>query len=244
MNSTITKQITRQSSGLVRSLHTTRPSLGFMDWFKMKKDQKEVEKKNEIKPRATTEVIKDAEEDKIEVKKVNKIEFIGLKKDPRDELSLGERLNGFHIKHWLNKEKVSSVEKLDEILKNEYQSLKGGKKVKSLDDINLDDLQFRFNYTLKIQEKTGYIIPDYILTKAYSPNILKNYFIKEVFTGRILKKDPEHLSHTELSYKSDNIYIHTPVSDHKADKKYKKLLKKARKDQLLKSEQLIKEADA
>ncbi|CAM9019350.1 unnamed protein product [Wickerhamomyces anomalus] len=212
---------------------------GIMDWFDYKKEQK-------IKQESTKDIIKKVEDDKLEVKKVDKIEFIGVDLDPRDSMTLGERLKGFHIEHWLTKQKISNVESLDEILISTYKSLTN-EEISQVSEIKLDDLKLRFDYTLKIQELTGYIIPDYILTKSFNGVILQKFFINEVFSGKIFKKDAESLSHKELQqmdFKSDNIYIHTPVSNTSAKKKYKSLLKRAKKDQELKSEKLIEEARA
>lgn len=233
----LARSITRRTLTSARAIHTTRPSLGFMDWLSFKKEEK-------VKQESTQDVIKKVEEDKVEVTKVDKIEFIGVDADPRDSMTLGERLKGFHIQHWLNKDKVSSLEALDNILITSFNELTN-KQVSDLSEIVLDDLQLRFEYTTKVQSLTGYIIPDFILTKASSADVLQKYFINQVFSGKILKKDPESLSHKELQnagFTSSNVYVHTPVSNTAAKKKYKSLLKKAKKEQELRSEKLIEEA--
>lgn len=236
------RSITKQTLTHTRSIHTTRPVLGFMDWLDFRKTQK----KKEPKPAPTSEVIKKAEEGEIEVTKVQKIEFIGKDIDPRELLPISERLKGFQITHWLNKEKVNDPAQLDELLIATFQKITG-KEVSSPSEIILDDLQLRFDYSVKIQEQTGYIIPDYVLTKASNASVLQEWFTKQVFTGKIFKKVPDSLSTQELKdfgFDSDNIHIHTPVSDGDAKKKYRKLLKKAKKEQAIKTEKLIEEARA
>lgn len=219
-----------------RFIHTTRPSLGFLGWLDFKKEQ-------EKKPASTTEIMKKAEEDKLEVTKVDKIEFIGKDIDPRELIPVHERLNGFRIQPWLNKKKVT-VENLDQVLIEAYESVTK-QKVSKPEEISLEDLQFRFDYTKKLQELSGYIIPDHILTRAINASMLQKFFIESIFTGLYYKKNPDSLSHEELKQKgftAANIYIESPVSDAEAKKKYKRLLKKAKKQQTLKSEQLIEEA--
>lgn len=236
------RSITRQTLTQTRLIHTSRPVLGFMDWLDFRKS----EKKKEPKPAPTSEVIKKAEEGEIEVQKVQKIEFIGKDVDPRELLPISTRLKGFTVKHWLNSNKVSDPQQLDEILIKSFKQVTG-KEVSSPSEIILDDLELRFKYTTKVQEQTGYIIPDYVLTKASNAKVLQEWFIKQVFTGKIFKKVADSLSTEELKtlgFDSSNIHIHTSVSDGDAKKKYRKLVKKAKKAQSIKTEQLIEEARA
>jgi hypothetical protein len=200
-----------------------------MDWFKMKKDQEKKEKPEDI-----NSVMAKAEEGEIQVTKVDKIEFIGKKSAPVDSRSLSQRLNGFHVKHWLSKDKIVDQNQYNKLILDEYNKLTK-KSVTQLEDVDLSNLNTRFQITKQVQAQSGRLIPDYILTKAINGASLSAYFDK-LLHGTPSK---EHLSLEQLQISSENVYLEPAVTSRERKSKFKNLLKEASLAQEQKTEKLI-----
>lgn len=216
----------------VRRLHTSRVSYGFMDWFKMKKAE---ERKPKPKAEDINTVMAKAEEGEVTVTKMDKIEFIGKKsKKPQDTRPLAERLNGFHIKHWIAKEKVTDEAQFAKLIIDEYNKLVPNN-VASVKDVNLANLNLQFQVTKQVQAKSGYLIPDLVLTRASNGQVLLDHFDK-LMNGTQSKY---HLTLDDIPVTSENVYIQPSVTSRERKTKFKKLLKEAKKAQDEKTEQLI-----
>lgn len=224
-----------------------------MDWFNVKKDQqkkKQVEKAEDI-----NNVIQKAENDEIVTKRVDKIEFIGRKSKmaieaeeagvqgfKEDQRTVLERLNGFKVDSWLSKTKAESLDQFEQIIKDAYTKIEG-EQVTDLQHIELEDLQLRFDLSLEVQKQSGYLIPDFVLTKAKTASDLSNYFETEILKGgaeRRIKGDMLDIS--ELKFTSPNISVEAPISSREKKRTYKKLLKEAKLLQESRAEKLIEES--
>lgn len=238
--STATRQIRSQS----RLIHTSSQRLGFMEWFQHKKDQEAKEKSLE-KAKDIKEVIADAENDKVQLKKLEKIEFIGKIKKEYDGKSIEERLQGFQIEHWLNKKKIQDPAEFEELLKNTYTQLTKIK-ASSLDHIDLSSLQLRFQFTTQIQAQSGHLLPDSLLSRVSNATDLLQYFNKSIITGAAANYNPHHLNLEKLKegLNAANVTVLPPVNSKMRKIKFKSLLKKAREEEQAKVESLIEGARA
>lgn len=214
---------------LTRRIHTSRAARGFMDWFKMKQQQ---QKK---KPAETLDsVIAKAEEGEITVTKLDKIEFIGKKGALKDDRPLAERLQGFHVKHWLNKTKMTDVTQFDKLIIDEYNKLTQSC-VTQLDQVDLSNLNTRFQVSKQVQAASGYLIPDLVLTRASSGEALHAHFDK-LINGT---PNAHHLSIDDLAFTSNNVYVQPHVTSRQRKTKFRQLLKEAKLAQEQKTEELI-----
>ncbi|KAH3680575.1 hypothetical protein WICMUC_000249 [Wickerhamomyces mucosus] len=248
----LTRNISRYNQ--LKLIHTTSKNLGFMDWFNYKKEQEQQIKNNNKtaveKPQNINEVISNVENNQIEFKKVEKIEFIGKIKNKIQLIPIDERLNGFKIDHWLNKEKILKLQDFEKLLIDTYNELIDDEKINQLDQINLIDLQLRFNYTLKIQSKSGYLIPDFILTKISTGKDLFDYFkdkkiiVNSNEINSISKfQNPLHLNLSNLKFTAQNISIETSINSKQRKSNFKKLLKLAKFEEQNKIDSLIQQAN-
>lgn len=229
----ITTRATTQISR--RLLHTSSVQYGFMDWFSMKKDQQKKKEKAED----TSKVIERAEKGEVQVTKVEKIEFIGKKKDPADLRPISERLQGFSIKPWLSKSKVTTADEFKNIILSNYTKFTK-KTTDDLSQVDLKNLNLRFDLTKAVQAESGYLIPDYVLTKANDGSVLQQYFEQKILTGDYLITNPEHLDIEDFEYSSPNISVKMNVTTKERKSKYKKLLKEAKAAQEAKAAELMK----
>ncbi|KAH3683582.1 hypothetical protein WICPIJ_005429 [Wickerhamomyces pijperi] len=233
--------IARQTRGQARLIHTSSKRLGFMDWFQHKKDQEskqKVEKAKDIK-----EVISDAENNRVELKKIEKIEFIGKIKPDYESKPIEERLQGFKIEHWLNKQKITDSSEFQTLLLQTYTDLTQTP-VSSLTEVNLSDLKLRFDYTLAVQSKSGHLIPDFQLSKLSTGAELFQYFERYLKTGEIHNYNPHHLDLSKLEFTAPNITVQKPVNSKQRKTKFRALLKEARAEEASKVDQLIESARA
>jgi acyl carrier protein len=253
-------QISKATTTSVRLLHTTRPAPGFMDWFSLKKsEEKKKQQKAVEKPKDINEVIADAEQGKIDLKKVEKIEFIGVKHrkgaakgkfNLQTEEQIQSKIDELGFKVWLNDKKVSNLEELKSIVVQSYNEVTNGSSAVEnfkFDEVKLDDLQFRFDLTLKIQEKTGFIIPDKTLSDISNLQELISFFDytilgNKTYLQKILEKNT--LDVADLKFESPNISIQTPVNSKQRKATYDELLSVAKKSQEYKAKKLIDESRA
>lgn len=247
-----------QVSGTVykRLLHTSRPVNGFMDWFSLKKSEEKKKNQQPIeKPKDINEVIKNAEEGKVELKRLEDVEFIGVKYRKgqaknqfklKTEEDINNKIKELNYDNWLNDKKISTLKELESVVIESYNEATNSKLSSiNFEEINLDDLDLRFNLTLKIQEKSGFIIPDKILSEVTNlKELIKIIDFKILGNKTYLQKILEHktLDINDLEFKSPNISIQAPVNSKQRKQTYNELLATAKKAQDYKAKKLIDES--
>lgn len=235
--------VSRLGAQPLRSLHTTVVSSEFFSWFKKKKD---AHNQAAVVNKDTREVIKDIEEGK-EAKPTNKERlelkqenFIGEERGKIQKRDHQKLVKSISFNGWLSEAKVATEEELDSILIDSLKSSFADGHISSVIDPNIEsvfpDLVTKFKFTKFLQAKTGYIIPDYMLTVLTTPSQFKSYYIKEILSGKLAKykeSEPNAIDLSNRQFTSSNVYVVPEVNVALQKKKFGKIVSEV---QLLEAE--------
>ncbi|CCD27389.1 mitochondrial 54S ribosomal protein mL50 MRPL13 NDAI_0K01980 [Naumovozyma dairenensis CBS 421] len=261
------KSIRNGNISLTRNFHVINsPSLDIMDWFKsrnkMKGEGKDTEGEESVKivnKRATKDLIQD-----IETRKDNKDDtddtslathklklipenFIG-RRNNRKVGSQNKRLyKDAPFNYWLNKTKVQNETELEKIMESLLNEVNADKE---LMDEPLPDLVTKFKFVKELQAKTGYMIPDYQITIMNTPAAFKQYYIDNIFSGKLQRfkeSEPNAIHFENKQFTAPNIYLVNTVDERDISgkmqkKKYNKIIDEVRKMEEIRTKKIIEEA--
>ncbi|EDO14312.1 hypothetical protein Kpol_160p3 [Vanderwaltozyma polyspora DSM 70294] len=199
----------------IRALHTSGIQRNMLSWWKSRKNEKPEEK-----PRETSEIMKEIEENgdisnennggngntvnQLKLKLVPE-NFIGEELKGKKKID-SAILNSIPFNRWMSKSKVSSETELDNIIS---ESIANTNKDQTLDQ-SFSSIEDKFNFTKLLQSKTGYMIPDLEITLFQTPLEFKQYYVKEILSGkfgRYKDSEPNAIHLTTESYHSPNINV-------------------------------------
>lgn len=217
----------------VRGLHFTSRRNNFFSWFKSKKQE-------EVPGQDTKDVIKDIESGK---KKndgsslqdsgrllLTPSNFIGKDSERMEQSIRNDKVNSIAFNRWLSTEKINNEEQLDQILKESWKSATGNELTASLDK-TFPDLVSKFTFTKNLQSKTGYMVPDLQITVSKTPQQFKDYYAKEILSGRLLKfkeSEPNAIDLSDKDYGSRNVHIVPDVNIKRRNRKFGKIVQEVR----------------
>lgn len=213
----------------VRGLHFTSRRNNFFSWFKSKKQQ-------EVQVQDTKDVIKDIESGKSQVDNgspsnrtkldMTPSNFIGQQSEDLEKGIRDQQVKNVEFNRWLSIEKVNTEKQLDAVL-NESWKLATGSGTPSLDQ-SFPDLVSKFKFSKNLQSKTGYMVPDFQITVSKTPQHFKDYYIKEILSGKLLKfkeSEPNAIDLSEKDYGSPNVYIVNDIATKERNRKFGKIIK-------------------
>lgn len=219
-----------------RQLHTTKVTYDFFSWFKNKKK----EEQQEVVPptKDTKELISDIEAGKkSKISNKQKLElipenFIGIEEGEVAEKARAKLIKKIPFNRWLSAKKVSDEAQLDNLLVNCYNDSWTGTTITSASDSKLcepfPDLVTKFNFTKLLQARSGFLIPDYQITILNTPSQFRQYFCKEILSGkqsRLKESEPNAIHLTSDQFTSPNIYIIPEVKPKSQKEAYRKIVK-------------------
>lgn len=233
----------------VRCLHTTAITSDFMSWFRKKQDKKQV-----TPTKNTEDVISE-----IESGKANAVEEGGKKLKLTEDDFIGEELGAVDrnkrealiqsapFNQWLSTEKTSTTEKLNSIILASYNKALSSQ-IEDIKDPALSSpfvsLVSKFKFTKDLQSLSGFMISDYQLTRLTTPLEFREYFTKEVLSGKLARFNDVEPNAIELDDKvfPTNVYIskHPSVRDQK--KKFSGILNEVQKLEAEAARRAIEEA--
>lgn len=197
----------------------------FMSWFRSRK-------KEEAKVRKTKEIIQDIEsgkgiEDTTNGSSSSKI----LKLDLTPENIIGRRkeekidlMNDIPWNNWLTDQKVKTPEELDHVVNLSCKEVLG-------DNFNINDpfpdLNIKFKFVKRLQATSGYPISDYELTVLRTPVEFRDYYLKNIISGKLLQfneKEPNAIYLTQKSFNQPNIRVVERVSSKVQKEKFNSIL--------------------
>ncbi|CCE64180.1 hypothetical protein TPHA_0G03400 [Tetrapisispora phaffii CBS 4417] len=208
-----------------RLIHSSVVRGDMMDWFRKNKkdsikpveDTKDIMRKIEEDGGAAVSAASQSESTKGKVMKLNADNFIGEEIGYVDNRARKEAIANVRFNTWLTSHKVKDELEINEILisaYNESVSDVSNAPVSEISDAVLkkdfDDLAFKFKFTKLLQSKTGYLIPDYLLTTMKTPLEFKDYFTQEILSGkqqRFKESEPNAIHLTNDTFKSKNIRV-------------------------------------
>ncbi|SCV01360.1 LAME_0G15720g1_1 [Lachancea meyersii CBS 8951] len=197
-----------------RALHVSVKRSDFMSWFKRKQDGK-----SKTVSRDTKEVIADIEAGETKVSgtntklKLNEEYFIGEEAGAINKAQRQALITQIPFNEWLSPSKVATVKDLDHALLKAFSTL-GGPIPESTTDKSLElpfsNLIDKFHFTKALQASTGTLIPDYQLTRLQTPRELREYYLKEVISGKLANfkdAEPNAIELNSTSYSAENVHI-------------------------------------
>ncbi|CCF57999.1 hypothetical protein KAFR_0D03510 [Kazachstania africana CBS 2517] len=218
-----------------RSIVSTQPNYNFFAWFKDRKKQKAVHNQNVRKTEALikdiesgTDVSKDMGSSSTRIDLVPE-NFVGK----RQVKTISLKEVPFH--NWLSKSKVKTEKDLDHHIIEAYNHAFPSAAVKAIRNGKLKapfvDVTSKFKFSKRLQSLTGYAISDYQCTILSTPLSFKDYYMKEILSGKALRfneNEPNAIHLSKESFTSPNVHIveDTPVKLQK--RKFNEILKEVK----------------
>ncbi|CAI4045067.1 mitochondrial 54S ribosomal protein mL50 MRPL13 SKDI_11G2180 [Saccharomyces kudriavzevii IFO 1802] len=218
----------------VRSIHTSSANRDFMSWFKRKKQE---EHREPVKD--TKQLIHDIEEGRAEVSSQassnskNRLELIPenfIGEGPRRykrQRQLKQAVYNAPFNQWLSRGKIVSENELDDVISQATQKTLGREEL----DVPFPGLVAKFQFTKLLQEKSGYLIPDYKLTTLTTPLQFKEYFEKSILPSMNNPKlafkeaEPNAIHPFSETYASPNVYVVNDITPREQKNKYDTIMK-------------------
>lgn len=207
----------------IRSFTTTvpRPFLGNFFGNKEVKQQEIIKKQEdfEIDPEAKITILN----------KENSPDYVPF--DPETEMP------DFKVNQWkdhvlLGKEiesTFSNNSKLTDILNESYQQLTQNTiSENQYQSIDLHDLEFRFKYAKLLQQKLGFDINDYLLSKSHTLSDLHTGLQSVVLRRWVNERNPNAIVIRSEDFSAPNIYLNEELTEKQQEKKLQKLIEEAR----------------
>lgn len=147
-------------------------------------------------------------------------------------------MEGFKINQWKDTvvrqqdlEATYDSEKLSSIFNQTYQELKGETITSTqYQEINLHDLNFRFQYTKALQQKLGFDFNDYALTKSHTLNELFTSINKTVSKRFVNERNPNGIVLRSQDFNAANIYLKEERDTQQQQKELTRIAEKAREE--------------
>lgn len=120
-------------------------------------------------------------------------------------------------------------DKLTDIINDSYKQLtQSSISQDQYNSIELHDLQFRFQYAKLLQQKLGFDINDYLLSKAHTLSDLHAGLQSVVETRYVNERNPNGIVLRSEDFSAPNIYLNEELTEQEQDKKLQKLVEEAR----------------
>ncbi|SCU94814.1 LADA_0G11496g1_1 [Lachancea dasiensis] len=197
-----------------RALHVSTRNYDFLSWFKNKQNAK-----NKEPAKDTKQVIEDIESGRSKTRqsanrlKLTEDSFIGQELQVSDRARRGDLLQQVPFNIWLSSQKVRTSEALDRILLDTYVSTVPESTISKIEDPELalpfSDLSVKFQFTKSLQATTGIMVPDYQSTRLQTPLQFREFFLKEVLSGKAKFNDaePNAIDIDESFYGAESIHV-------------------------------------
>lgn len=217
--------VTRSS----RSFGSTAARPDFMSWFKRNKDT------TPAKPvKETKEIISEIESGrdlKAERSTVTRLElsdenFVGIEASEAEKGNRLEALKSVSINKWLSEDKISTGQQLEQVILESYQETYNMVPTEKELSERFADLVSKFKFTKLLQSKSGYMIPDYQLTRLESPEQFRSWFEEKVLSGKLGKFNPAEPNAIDLSAIKfpPNVYVAPDVKLSEKKEKINKII--------------------
>lgn len=196
----------------------------FMSWFKRNKKTPAVVEKD------TKEVIDEIESGKtlpVENSTVAKLDltddnFVGVDISQLEEQTRSKMLESVPFNAWLSGDKISSEEQLSQVVVESYQETFGTVPTDEQLIGGFSSLADKFRFTKALQSKSGYMIPDYQLTRLQTPKGFQLWFERNILSGkqaRYRESEPNAIDLSGIKF-PPNVYV---VPDVKPSEKRQKI---------------------
>lgn len=209
------------SRGCVRLFTSSRLQAFLFFGKKEKKTQQEIvenQDKFEIDPDAAITFLNEANSP-------NTVQF-----DPNTDMP------NFKVRQWMQTKVASkdieatyTPESLVPIINSTYEELTTKPLSKEqYEAADLRDLQFRFSLAKSLQQKLGFELNDYQISKAHSVSDLYNVLAEVVSTRWVSERMPQAIVLRPEDFTSGNIYLNQEASQKEQQRKLEELVEKAR----------------
>lgn len=177
-------------------------------------------------------------QDDYEVDPNSKIVILNKDNSPNTKpFSVENDMQDFKIHQWKSKvvsdkdlETTYTSENLSSIISEAYKEIKNVEiKAEDFSKADLHDLSFRFQFAKLLQQKLGFNINDYILTKSHTLEQLYIELIAKVSTRWVSERNPNGIVLRPEDFTSPNVYLSDEPSKDEQDIMYNKLVEEAKK---------------
>ena len=128
-------------------------------------------------------------------------------------------------------EATYNSEQLSSIFNQTYQELKGETITSTqYPDINLFDLNFRFQFAKALQQKLGFDFNDYTLTKSHTLNELFTIVNKTVSKRYVNERNPNGVVLRSQDFNAANIYLKEERTPEQQQRELTRIAEKAREE--------------
>jgi hypothetical protein len=143
----------------------------------------------------------------------------------------------FKVNQWkfqsVSKQDIESTyannNKLSQYLNETYQELTNKPiEEQQYSEINLHDLKFRFDFAKLLQQKLGFDISDYLLSKSHTVEDLYQGLNSVVTTRWMNERNPNGIVLRLEDFSAPNVYLNEELSQEEQDKKLHELADQAR----------------
>ena len=142
----------------------------------------------------------------------------------------------FKISQWMQTkvnardvEATYSSESLVPIINSTYEELTTKPLTEDqYDGADLRDLQFRFSLAKLLQQKLGFELNDYQISKAHSVRDIYNSIAETVSTRWVSERVPQAIVLRPEDFASGNVYLNQEASPKEQQRKLEELIEKAR----------------
>ncbi|SCU89571.1 LANO_0D05512g1_1 [Lachancea nothofagi CBS 11611] len=218
--------------GAQRGLHSSLRNPDFMSWFKRRQNAKPAEPTKDTKQ--VIEEIESGENASAASKnkmRLTEDSFIGQELGAINKAERQAAVQHIPFNKWLSSTKVASAKTLDDSLLQAYNSTIGKISISSVEDESLAlpfrDLIGKFHFTKALQAATGVLVPDYQLTRLQSPLEFRDFYLKEVVSGKLAKfkeSEPNAIDLDDTSYTAKSIQVVKSVTPKDQRRRLSKIL--------------------
>ncbi|CEP60884.1 mitochondrial 54S ribosomal protein mL50 MRPL13 LALA0_S02e01860g [Lachancea lanzarotensis] len=214
-----------------RFLHVSARRSDFMSWFKRKEDSK-----SNKTSRNTKDVIADIESGENKTKgsssklKLTEDSFVGEEAAAVNHAKRKVLVAQVPFNKWLSSKKVSTAEALDQAIIQAFSALNSGTAM-SIDDESLavpfSNLVNKFHFTKSLQASTGVLVPDYQLTRLKTPLEFRDFYLREIVSGKLAKykdAEPGAIDLDSSSYTAETVHVVKQVAPQEQRKKLSNIL--------------------
>lgn len=139
---------------------------------------------------------------------------------------------GFLVNQWKQKtvknadiETTYSPEDVTKIINDTYTEITGDQAGPEAD---LSDLELRFRFTKLLQQKLGFHINDYVLTRSHTLDILTSELLAIVSTRWTSERNPNAIVLRKGDFTAPNIHLNEELTEEQQLEVYNEVLEKAR----------------
>jgi hypothetical protein len=210
---------------VARTLHTSTVRLDLFSFFRKTKVPEE---RALVKPQKTSEVMKQLADDTKQSERP-KLRMLGT---PPVDNSWELENRGFAVNPWPVRTVAPNLtlEKVEEALRNAYETVIGGKADANIGEISLLNLRTRFDFIKHVNKVLKVAIPDVEISKMSSIADVGQYYTKRVINREFNEWEPEAIYLKPEDFEGYNVTIVDAQAERaKIRDKRKSLLQAARK---------------